>query len=139
MTTTLTIQTEVSDDRTIEITLPPDTPAGPVELSLTITPMVEPLSRDDVLQILRQHRQELATTYHVESLALFGSIVRGDATYSSDIDLLVEFSEPVGLFTLVGLQQHLEHLFGRSVDVGTPDSLHPRLRDRILAETVRAY
>jgi predicted nucleotidyltransferase len=54
----------------------------------------------------------------------------------SYIDMLVEFSRPVGLFGLFSLQDRLEELFGRKVDLGTPDSLKPRLRSSVMSELV---
>jgi predicted nucleotidyltransferase len=53
------------------------------------------------------------------------------------VDLLVEFNRPVGLFGLFALQNHLESLFGSPVDLGTPDSLKPRLKERVLREAIR--
>jgi len=66
--------------------------------------------------------------------ALFGSIVRGEATEESDIDLLVEFEGRRSLLDLAGLKIELQDLLGRSVDVLTYDSLHPLLRERIMSE-----
>jgi predicted nucleotidyltransferase len=50
--------------------------------------------------------------------------------------MLVEFYRPVGLFGLFSLQDRLEELFGRKVDLGTPDSLKPRLRSSVMSELV---
>lgn len=69
-------------------------------------------------------------------MALFGSVARGDASLASDIDLLVEFDRPVGLFGLFALQDRLEDIFGCKVDLGTPDSLKPRLRTSVMSELV---
>ena len=59
-----------------------------------------------VLKILRQNQAEIKS-FGVKSLALFGSVARGDARPDSDVDLLVEFDRPVGLFGLVALQQRV--------------------------------
>jgi predicted nucleotidyltransferase len=69
-------------------------------------------------------------------LALFGSVARDDASLASDIDLLVEFDRPVGLFGLFALQDRLEDIFGCKVDLGTPNSLKPRLRTSVMSELV---
>lgn len=74
--------------------------------------------------------------YHVRRASLFGSIVRGEITEESDIDILVEFPETASLLDLAGLKIDIEELLGRNVDVLTYDSLHPLLRDRILSEQV---
>ena len=74
--------------------------------------------------------------YHVRRASLFGSIVRGEMTEESDIDLLVELPETASLLDLAGLKIDIEELLGRNVHVLTYDSLHPLLRDRILSEQV---
>jgi len=94
------------------------------------------MKRNDVLAILNEHEEELREKYGVESLSLFGSVARDEAHPNSDVDLLVEFNRPVGLFGLIALQQHLEELLGCSVDLGTPRSLRPGLRERVLQEAV---
>ena len=66
----------------------------------------------------------------------FGSFARGDATESSDIDFLVEFEPGRTLLDLAGLRLDLCEAFGRDVDVATPGSLHPQLRDRVLGQLV---
>ncbi len=95
------------------------------------------MRRDQVLTVLREHRQEI-TALGVASLAVFGSVAREEAGTQSDVDILVEFDQPVGLFEFVRLQQHLEMLLGRRVDLVTPDALRPTMRERILSEAVYA-
>ncbi len=70
------------------------------------------MKRDEVLRILREHRDELRREYGAKSLALFGSVARNDTTDASDVDVLVEFDRPVSLFDLVGLQLDLQTLLG---------------------------
>lgn len=94
------------------------------------------MTRDETIRLLRDRQADLSRRYGVRSLALFGSVARDQATIDSDIDLLVEFDRPVGLFELFALQDELETLLGRSVDLGTLGSLKPRIRDRVLAEVV---
>lgn len=65
---------------------------------------------------------------------VFGSQVTGEATESSDIDLLVDLEPGRDLFDLVGLKQELEALLGRKVDVLEEEGLSPYLRDRILQQ-----
>jgi predicted nucleotidyltransferase len=94
------------------------------------------VKRDNVLHLLTEHRGELAQRFGVQSLALFGSVARDEASSTSDVDLLVEFNRPVGLFGLFALQNHLEALLGCAVDLGTPDSLKPRLKEHVLQEAI---
>jgi hypothetical protein len=72
--------------------------------------------------------------YDVGKASLFGSVVRGEDSPDSDIDILVEFSGEKSLMDLAGLRIDLEELLGRKVDVLTFESLHPLLKNRILAE-----
>jgi uncharacterized protein len=94
------------------------------------------MDRQEAINIIKQHRQELNDSYGVQSLALFGSVARNEASASSDIDILVEFNRPVGLFGLFALQDRLEELFGCKVDLGTHESLKPRLRLKVKEELV---
>jgi len=94
------------------------------------------MRRNEVIGILKEHQKEISEKFGVKSLALFGSVARDEAKLASDVDLLVEFDRPVGLFGLFALQDYLETLLGCPVDLGTPDSLKPRLRASVLAECV---
>ena len=93
------------------------------------------MKRSKVVSILNKHRKVLTERYGVKSLALFGSGARDEATSTSDVDLLVDFDRPVGLFGLFALQDYLETILGCSVDLGTPNSLKPRIREKVLAES----
>jgi len=73
-------------------------------------------------------------------MALFGSVLRSDFGPDSDVDVLVEF-EPgrtpgLGVFSI---EQGLQHLLGRTVDLHTPRSLAPEFRDKVLAEAETVY
>jgi len=72
--------------------------------------------------------------HEVKKAALFGSIVRGETTEDSDIDLLIEFKGRKSLFDLAGLKLELQEILRRKVDVVTYKSLHPLLKERILSE-----
>jgi hypothetical protein len=95
------------------------------------------MKRDEILQLLAAHRQELAR-FSVKSLAIFGSVARDEARLDSDVDILVEFAEAVGLFEFVRLKDYLETLLDRPVDLVSPDALKEQLRERILKEAVHA-
>ena len=95
------------------------------------------MERHQALTILEQHREELRR-FGVKSLALFGSAARGEGGPESDLDILVEFSRPVGLFAFLRLQNRLAEIMGRQVDLVTPQALKPPLRERILQEAFNA-
>lgn len=85
---------------------------------------------------IREHITELRDRYQVTNLGIFGSYARGEATESSDVDILVEFSETVDLFHFIRLQYYLTEILGRNVDLVTPDALKPLIKDRILREVL---
>ncbi len=95
------------------------------------------MRRDEALRILREHRAEL-DRMGVRSLSLFGSVARDEAGPASDVDILVEFTPPVGFFHFVGVEEQLEEWLKCRVDLVTPGGLKHQLRDRILAEAIRA-
>ncbi len=95
------------------------------------------MKRDDVIRILKMHRDELVARFGVKSLALFGSVARDEATGKSDVDFLVEFDRDIGLLHLVGTAQHLEQLLGvPKVDLVLRRAVLPELRDIIFAEAI---
>jgi predicted nucleotidyltransferase len=95
------------------------------------------MKRDEVLSKLKEQRQELIVNYGVSSLFLFGSVARDDARDDSDVDLLVEFKKPIGLFEFIELQQRLETLLGCKVDLGTRRSLKLQFKDQVFQEAIR--
>ena len=78
----------------------------------------------EIKTAINQRQAELAADYKVSRMAIFGSYSRGDETEDSDIDILVEFSEPVGLL-FVHLADYLEDLLGTKVDLVTSDGIKP--------------
>ena len=95
------------------------------------------LRREDVLQALRESKP-LFDAFGVFRVSLFGSLARDEGSADSDIDLLIEFARPIGLFAFAKLQRQLGERLGRRVELVTPAALKPQLRDRIVREAVLA-
>lgn len=93
------------------------------------------MNRDAIFKSIRTEEAQLHE-YGVKSLAVFGSVARGYSTQDSDVDLLVEFSRPVGLIEFVRLKNFLEKITGCRVDLVTRDALRPEMREKILAEAI---
>ena len=93
------------------------------------------MKRDDVLNALKGNKT-LAKQYGIEALYLFGSTARDEARPDSDVDLLVEFNRPLGLFEFIALQQNLESILGCKVDLGTKRSLKLQIKDKVLQEAI---
>jgi len=90
--------------------------------------------KEDQIDEIKKTLIDVLRKHEVKKAALFGSIVRGEATEESDIDLLIEFEGRKSLLDLAGLKLDLQELLRRRVDVLTYKSLHPLLRERILSE-----
>jgi predicted nucleotidyltransferase len=75
----------------------------------------------------------------VTKAALFGSVVRGEAKKTSDVDILIKYKGQKSLLDLVRLQFELEEKLGKKVDILTYNSIHPLLRDIILKEQKIIY
>lgn len=95
------------------------------------------MRRTDALKRIETHRAELRAL-GVRSLLIFGSVARDEARTDSDVDVIAEFTEPIGYFHLFRVQHWLEEILGARVDLTTRGGLRPELRDAILAEAVRA-
>ena len=91
------------------------------------------LSITDILHILRQRLDLLRATYKVRSIGVFGSYARETQHDDSDIDVLVEFVEPVG-WEFFDLQEYLRDCLGKQIDLVTPAALKPTFRNAILHE-----
>jgi len=98
---------------------------------------VSAMKRQEVLDRLAAHRAELQQM-GIESLALFGSVARDEATDASDVDLLVEFSRPTGLFHFAHVRRCLSEILDCPVDLVTSGALREEMRGRILREAIRA-
>lgn len=90
-------------------------------------------------EALNQHREEIrriVASTHATNPRVFGSVLRGDDTEGSDLDLLVDPTPETSIFDIGELRYRLRTLMGVSVDVLTPEALHTRLRDQIVAEAL---
>ena len=93
-------------------------------------------TRQDILSSLKKLKGEVTREYSVKKIGLFGSVSRSEGTEHSDIDLLVEFSKPVGFVTFMRLENFLSEQLGERVDLVTSDSLKPVIRQDVLAEVI---
>jgi len=91
---------------------------------------------NEQMRVAREKALEILQKNGIKRAAFFGSIVRDEMNDESDIDILVEFEGRKSLLDLAGLKLDLEDALERRVDLLTYRSLHPMLKDRILAEQV---
>lgn len=91
---------------------------------------------DELLGGKREAILRIAARHGVRNVRVFGSVARGEADETSDIDFLVELEPGRTLFDLGGLLMDLRDLLGREVDVVTDHGLKTRIRPRVLQEAV---
>ena len=82
------------------------------------------------------HKEKLSKRFKVKTIGVFGSYVRGEQKEGSDLDVLVEFEEPVGLFEFMALENYLSDLLGVKVDLVSKKALKPHIGKRILEEVI---
>lgn len=90
---------------------------------------------DRIEGILKDHREFLKEKYYVKRIGIFGSLSKGEETSESDVDILVEFSGPIG-WDIVELKDYLEDTIGMKVDLVSIKALKPQLRENILNEVI---
>jgi uncharacterized protein len=90
----------------------------------------------DLVDARRDEIRAIVARHHGRSVAIFGSVARGDEKPGADIDFLVELVPGARPFEILSIGAELEEALGVKVNVGTPDSLRERLRDEVLAEAV---
>ena len=93
-------------------------------------------SIQEIKEILEKHKEELEGKYKVKEIGIFGSYVRGEQKGKSDLDILVEFEEPVSLLDLVRAENYLSELLDIKVDLVHKRDIRPELKERILKEAV---
>ncbi len=94
------------------------------------------MDRDATLKLLTEHGPEIREQFRVRRLAVFGSVVRGEAGEESDIDILVEFEGRATFDGFMDLKFYLEQLLGRTVDLVTNAAVRPQTRPDIERDLV---
>jgi len=93
-------------------------------------------SIEEIRYKIKENEEILKEKYHVRSFLLFGSYAKGEQTEKSDIDLLVDFKKVVDMFEMVDLQDYLQKLFGKKIDLGTKKGLKSFIKKSILKEAI---
>jgi predicted nucleotidyltransferase len=91
---------------------------------------------ESIKGVLLQHKAELRKKFKVKTIGVFGSYIRGEQKRSSDVDVLVEFEEPIGLFEFMDLEDYLSQLLGVKVDLVSKKALKPHIGERIMQEVI---
>jgi predicted nucleotidyltransferase len=94
------------------------------------------MNRQAILNLLNSEAPGLRKRYGVKTLAVFGSMARGDDREGSDVDILVTFEGRPTFDNFMGLKLDLEELLGRPVDLGTPETLRTEMRAAVERDLV---
>ena len=96
------------------------------------------MGKKEIIKILRNYKKEVAEQYNIMTIGVFGSVARDEAGKDSDVDIVIQISEP-DLFMLAGIKNDLEERLHRPVDLVTyRDTMNPFLKKKIDHETVYA-
>lgn len=93
------------------------------------------LTRNEILDKLKELKPFLYKEYSVKEIGLFGSYSENTQNEESDIDILVEFEKPIG-WKFFTLEKYLEDIFNRKVDLVTKIALKKQLKERIINQTL---
>ena len=91
----------------------------------------------DLLRSKREEIMAIAAKHGASNIRIFGSVARGEAINTSDLDLLIDLEPERSLFSLIALKQELEEVLDLQIDLAEPHSLHQLVRDRVLQEAVK--
>lgn len=96
------------------------------------------LDKNEILDILKELKEELKKEYNVKKIGLFGSYSRKNYSAESDIDILVEFYQGADLFDFVGLNLFLEDKLGHEVDLVSKTAVRKELKEEIMGSVIYA-
>lgn len=96
------------------------------------------INKDQVIQKLSSQMPYLKDKFFVKEIGVFGSVARSEQKLGSDIDVLVDFSQPIGVFDFIRLEDYLSGLLNSKVDLVTKAGLKAAIKDKILSQTLYA-
>lgn len=92
------------------------------------------LTTNEIIESVRQSKQHLANEFKLKTVGIFGSVIRGEQTENSDVDLLVELDGDGDILDLIGIGQYMEERLQTTVDVVPKDALRQEIKAQILKE-----
>lgn len=96
------------------------------------------LDKNEILDILKELKEELKNEYKVKNIGLFGSYSKKNYSAESDIDILVEFYQGADLFDFIGLNLFLEEKFRHKVDLVSKSAVREELKEEIMGSVIYA-
>ena len=89
---------------------------------------------EEIKEILKSNKLRLELNYNLKSIGIFGSSIREDGNSNSDLDVLVDFSVPIDLFKFLELEEDLERICSKKIDLVSINSLKLYIGKEILSE-----
>lgn len=97
------------------------------------------MSTQEIQQAIAQAIKSIPSKDNIKSVRLFGSHLHRTARSDSDVDLLIEFQQPIGYFELVRIQDAFSKKLGRRVDLVEPEAISKYFREEVLNEAEPLY
>lgn len=94
------------------------------------------MEKDNIIRKINSEMPNLREKYQVEKLGIFGSVARNESAAESDIDILVEFTTPVGFFRFIRLENYLSEILGKKVDLISKKALKAVIKEDVLKEAI---
>lgn len=92
------------------------------------------MKKNEIIDFLRSHKEEMRRRFGVKKIGLFGSYVRGNANEDSDIDIAVEMENRRIFRNFFALEQYLQDHLQKNVDIGIESAIKPAVKKQIMSE-----
>ena len=89
---------------------------------------------EELKNVILKNKNRLMESYNLKSIGIFGSYIKGEESINSDLDILVDFSNPIDLFKFLELEEELQNICSLKVDLVSVKSLKPHIGRQILSE-----
>ena len=96
------------------------------------------IDKAHIAKALRDNKQDLATRYHLTSIGIFGSFAREDFRADSDIDILIDYDQPMGI-EFIDLAEDLEEILKRKVDLVSKKGIKSKYFEEIKKDLIYVY
>jgi hypothetical protein len=93
------------------------------------------VNKEHITKALKDNKLDLSTRYHLTSIAIFGSFTREDFRDDSDIDILIDYDQPIGI-EFIDLAEELEKILNRKVDLVSKNGVKPKYFDEIQKDLI---
>ena len=94
------------------------------------------IMNNKIIKILKEQKSVLEKNFHINKIGIFGSYARNEETPDSDIDILVEYNKTPGLFEFFSLEEHLETVLNKKIDLVRKEGLKKQIKEQVLSEVL---